>query len=316
MAISETRTRQIIREELARAARDQSLREQAFPVLQAAKAAWDEYSPEASAQGLSTGQKASYVAARALGGAVPTGARQVATQGGKFYADVLRDTWHNSKMDMLDWGLTAASLAATMSVVGAPIGLALDGASAVKNITQFAISGFKDVGAAVGAVLDLCGLASAGISDTAKPFMLWIRKGGALPEKAVTFLTKGLINVFAGGSIKTLEWVMNPASGAALKQGFEEFAELNAAEGIEAVTQKYIKDFVKGRSLDAVLNPQSVMEKVRAGLAAAKITVDDKVNRTISVGVPAFVKLANAIIADGFKILLRDLLKTAVGVAT
>jgi hypothetical protein len=315
VAVSKTRMKQIIREELTRAARDPHLREQALPILQAAKAAWDQYSPEASAQGLSTGQKASYVAARTLGGAVPTGARQVAMQGGKFYADVLRDTWKNNKMDMLDWGLTAASLAASMSLVGAPIAIALTAASAVKNVSNFAASGFKDIGAAIGVVLDLCGIASAGIADTAKPFMLWIRQGGQLPEKAVTLLTKGLISMFGGGSIKVLEWVMNPASGAAIKQSFEQFAKLNADEGIEAIAQKYIKDFVQSRSLDTALNPSSITEKVNAGLTAAKIAVDDKVKRAISAGVPAFVKLANALIADGFAILLRNLLKTAVGVA-
>lgn len=294
---------------------DSHLDEQAA-LLGAAKAAWDQYTGEKSAQGLSTAQKVSYVAARTLGGAVPSGARGVATQGSKFYADVLRDTWKNSRMDMLDWGLTAASLAASMSVVGAPIAIALDAASATKNIGQFAASGFKDIGAAIGAVLDLCGVATAGIAESAKGFMMWIRKGAEIPEKIVTWITKSFLGVFGGKSVSMLSWVMSPASGSWLKQNFEEFAKLNASEGIEAVTQKYIKDFVKGKTLDAALSYEDVVKKVNEGVSAAKITVDDKVKKVISVGVASFVKLANAVIADGFKILLRNMLKAAVGVAS
>ena len=242
------------------------------------------------------------------------GAAEVAQQGSSFYSGVLRDTWKNNKMDMLDWGLTAASLAASMSVVGAPIALALDSVSATKNIGQFVASKFKDVGAAIGAVLDLCGIVTAGIAEGAKGFMMWIRQGASLPEKTVMWLAKSFVNIFGGRAVAMMGWVVNPSSRAWLKQSFEQFAKLNADEGIEAVTQKYIKDFVKGKTLDAALNPQSVTEKAKAGIAAAKITVDDNVNKTISVGVAAFVKIANAIIADGFTLLLRDLLKSAIGV--
>ena len=99
-----------------------------------------------------------------------------------------------------------------------------------------------------------------------------------------------------------------------MKQSFENFAKLHSEEGIEAVTQKFIKDFVKEKCFNSQIERTSVTAQVTKGISVARIAVSENVNKTVTAGVANFVRIANAIIQDAFTIMARDLLKSAVGV--
>jgi hypothetical protein len=323
MPVSKTRMSQIVKEEVAyvkhllkhRNRTDIRLNEQiAVAAADAARAMYNRFSVEKSAQGLSVPQKASYTAARTMLGATPAGAQNVAGQGASFYSDTLRHTWEYGKMDMLEWGLTAAALAASISIVGKPISLGLDAASAAANIAKFVNSGFADVGASIGAVLDLCSLAAGALANTAQGFLKLIQKGADMPEKIITLVASSFINLFGGKAVSMLSWFVAPASAVWMKQSFENFAKLHAAEGIEAVTQKFIKDFVKEKCFNSQIERTSVTAQVTKGISVARIAVSENVNKTVTAGVANFVRIANAIIQDAFTIMARDLLKSAVGV--
>jgi len=323
MPVSKTRMSQIVKEEVAhvkhllkrRNRADIGLNEQIMTAAAAQAAAYlyDKYSKEMSAQGLSVPEKASYTVARTIG-ATPAGAQNVAGQGVSFYTGTLKDTWATGKMDMLDWGLTASALAASMSIVGKPISIALDGVSATANIAKFVNSGYADIGASIGAVLDLCSFVAGAIGESSKAFLKLFQKGAEMPEKLITWVASSFINLFGGKAVSMLGWFVNPTSAAFMKQEFENFAKLHAAEGIAALTQKYIKDFVKQHCVDSVIDGSSVAASATAGLAKAGITASQNVTKTITAGAANFVKIANAIIQDAFIIMARDLLKSAVGV--
>jgi len=323
MPVSKTRMSQIVKEEVAhvkhllkhRNRADIVLNEQFSTIaFNAADAIYDRLNPNGPAYGLGAQGKAAYAASRTMLGATPAGAQNVASQGASFFSDTLKNTWATGKMDMLEWGLTAASLTASMSVVGIPIALGLDAVSAAANITNFVKSGYRNFGAAIGAVLDLCGLVSAGAAQSTKAFLKLIQKGAEMPEKLITWVASSFINLFGGKAVKMLDWFVNPASAAWMRQSFENFAKLQADEGIETVTQKFIKDFVKEKCIGLGIEETSVSASATAGLAKAGIAASENVTKTIAAGVANFVKIANAIIQDAFTIMARDLLKSAVGV--
>lgn len=323
MPVSKTRMSQIVKEEVAhvkhllkhRNLADIRLNEQiAVAAADAARAMYNRFSTEKSAQDLSVPQKVSYTAARTMLGATPAGAQNFADQGASFYSETLRHTWEYGKMDMLEWGLTAAALTASLSIVGKPISLGLDAVSATANIAKFVNSGYADVGASIGAVLDLCSLAAGAITEGAKGFLKLIRSGAEMPEKLITWVASSFINLFGGKAVSMLSWFAAPASAVWIKQSFETFARLHAAEGIEAVTQKFIKDFVKEKCVGLMIEVPSVTAQVTKGISVAGIAVSENVNKTVTAGVANFVRIANAIIQDAFTIMARDLLKSAVGV--
>jgi hypothetical protein len=254
-----------------------------------------------------------------LGGAVPAGARQVAVQGGDFYADVLKTTWKNNRMDMLDWGLTAASLAASTTQVLKPVSLGLDVASAAKNLYVFGNEkdATKRSGAAIGAILDLCGVASAGISDTTKPLWLAVKQGAEIPEKALKGFAGALISIFGSKLEPLLNLMTGPAASQLIVAEFVEFSKMSAEQGAEALLQKYIADFVKDKAIDSAVSESSVGALARRGFDLAKDAIVKVAGQgamkifegVLSTGVRGLTRFINAVISDGIRLMLRDLLK-------
>jgi hypothetical protein len=323
MPVSKTRMSQIVKEEVAhvkhllkhRNRADIVLNEQFSTIaFNAADAIYDRLNPNGPAYGLGVQGKAAYATARSMLGATPAGAQNVASQGASFFSDTLKDTWATAKMDMLDWGLTASALTASMSIVGKPISVALDAVSATANIAKFVNSGYADIGASIGAVLDLCSFIVGAVGESSKAFLKLIQKGAEMPEKLITWVASSLINLFGAKAVSMLGWFVKAESAVWMKQSFETFAKLHAAEGIEAMTQKYIKVFVKEKCVGLGLDVSSVAASATAGVGKAGIAASQNVTKTIEVGVANFVKIANAIIQDAFIIMARDLLKSAVGV--
>jgi len=308
MRITERRLRRIVRQEIVRI-------NEAGNVIP--------YSGEASAQGLSAPQQIAYAAARGLGGATPLGAQSVARQDSSFYTGILKDTWKNNKMDMLDWGLTAASLTASISQVGKPISIALDSASAVKNLTAFGASGFRDVGSAIGSVLDLCGIASAGISDAARGIWLYVKKGAEIPEGLLKKFSSVLIGILGTKLSSLLAWMRNPASAQWAAESFAQFAKMNADEGAEAVLQKFVNDFFKEKAVGAAVEPNTISSLANQGLQAVKDAASkalgsqfvSTVQKAIEIGARELAKFFNSIISDGLRLMFKDLLKVAASTA-
>lgn len=295
---------------------DHHLNEQ---LAQLASAYLGQYGGEADKQGLSGTERASYMVARGALGATQSGATQVAKQGMSFFTDTIRDTYENHFNEMVDWGITAASLAASLSLVGKPISVALDAGSASSNIYQYVKSNFTQHGFALGTVLDLCGIAADTIGDSARGLLKWLKAGGEIPDEISKWLAKSFIGVFGGKAAATLAWLGSPTAGTWLAQNVAKLVEVATKEGLQgssAVTQKIIVDYVKGfmseRGLEAALNSTDIMTKINAGLSMAKITVDANVKKTIETGVSIFVKLANSIIADAFRLMINGAIKNAV----
>lgn len=273
------------------------------------------YGGEADKQGLTGTERASYLASRGVLGATQSGATQVAKQGVGFYTSTMKDVFLNKQGEMLDWGITGAALAASMFGVGKVISIGLDSASFLRNVAEYVAKDYQDVGPALGAVLDLIGISVAVIGDAAKAMLQWVKSGMQIPENLAKWFAGKFIGAFGSKTASILAWLGRPEAGMWLKQSMEQFSKFNAQKGAAAVAQKFIADFMIEKELETAFSTFEIMSKVNAGLQMAKITLDDKIKKTIEVGVASFTKLINRFIADAFKIMIFNSLKAAYAVS-